>query len=140
MEKVLKILIVFAFLILLIVYSTRSRRWKEYRLCHRLPELPPAEDEPEGLTSIISHQGIAMVTDESTGLIYKYETTGILSIHRQHSSAVLQQLDVPAAAYFLSFDAINDEIHLHQEGEIYIYSRDCSKKQTLPPTHSLSLL
>ncbi|HVV05054.1 MAG TPA: hypothetical protein VHC96_12575 [Puia sp.] len=123
MEKVLKILIVFALLMLLIFYSFRTRRWREYRFSHRMPELPPAADEPEGLSSIISHEGIALVTDESTGLIYRYESTGVLTIHRLHSSAVLQRLDVPPAAYFLSVDVIKDEIHLHQEGEIYVYSR-----------------
>ncbi|HVU55351.1 MAG TPA: hypothetical protein VHD83_09860 [Puia sp.] len=123
MEKVLKILIVFALLMLLIFYSFRTRRWKEYRFSHRMPELPPAEDEPEGLSSIISHEGIALVTDESTGLLYRYDTAGILTIHRQHSPTVLQRLDVPPGAYYLSVDVIKDEIHLHQEGEVYVYSR-----------------
>ena len=123
MEKVLKILIVFALLMLLIFYSTRTRRWRQYSFSRKIPDTPPAADEPEGISSVISHEGIALVTDESTGLVYRYDTTGVLSIHRQHSSAVLQQLDVPAAAYYLSFDVIKDEIHLHQEGEIYVYSR-----------------
>lgn len=123
MEKVLKIVIVFALLVLLIFYSIRTRRWREYHFSHRMPDTPPAADDPEGLSSIISHQGIALVTDESTGLIYRYETTGILTISRQHSSTVLQRLDVPQGAYYLSIDVIKDEIHLHHEGEIYIYSR-----------------
>jgi len=123
MEKVLKILIVFALLMLLIFYSFRTRRWREYRFSHRMPELPPVADEPEGLSSIISHQGIALVTDESTGLVFRYDTTGILTISRQHSSTVLQELHVPQGAYYLSIDVIKDEIYLHHEGEIYIYSR-----------------
>lgn len=123
MEKVIKILVVFAFLMLLIFYSTRTRRWREYKLSHRMPETPPVADQPEGLSSIISHQGIAIVTDESTGLVYRYEATGALTIHRQHSSTVLQRLDVPSSAYYLSIDVIKDEIHLHHEGEIYVYSR-----------------
>jgi len=123
MEKVFKILIVFALLVLLIFYSIRTRRWREYRFSHRTADSPPAADEPEGLSSIISHQGIALVTDESTGLVYRYDTVGVLTIHRQHSSTVLQRLDVPPGAYYLSIDVIKDEIHLHQEGEIYVYSR-----------------
>jgi len=138
MEKVLKILVVFAFLVLLIFYSIRTRRWRGYSFSHRTPDLSPAADELEGLSSIISHEGIALVTDESTGLIYRYDVAGVLTIHRLHSSAVLQELKVPPSAYYLSIDVIKDEIHLHHEGEIYVYSR--SKKQTLPPTHSLSLL
>jgi len=123
MEKVLKILIVFALLMLLIFYSYRTRRWTEYKFSHHVPDLPPAVDEPEGLSSIISHEGIAFVTDESTGLVYRYDTAGVLTIHRQHSSTVLQRLEVPPSAYYLSIDVIKDEIHLHHEGEIYVYSR-----------------
>jgi hypothetical protein len=123
MEKVLKILIVFALLMLLIFYSMRTRRWREYSFSHRMPDTPPAADEPEGLSSIISHEGIALVTDESTGLIYRYDATGVLTIHRLHSSAVLQELKAPPSAYYLSIDVIKDEIHLHHEGEIYVYSR-----------------
>lgn len=123
MGKILKILVVFAFLMLLIVYSIRTRRWREYSFSHRTPDPPPAGDEPEGLSSIISHEGIALVTDESSGLIYRYDVAGILTIHRLHSSAVLQELKVPPSAYYLSIDVIKDEIHLHHEGEIYVYSR-----------------
>ncbi|HEY4206160.1 MAG TPA: hypothetical protein VGM31_05070 [Puia sp.] len=123
MEKVLKILIVFALLTLLIFYSIRTRRFREYRFFHRKPDMPPEAGDLDGLSSIISHEGVALVTDESTGLIYRYDKTGILTIHRQHSSAVLQRLEVPAGAYYLSIDVIKDEIHLHHEGEIYVYSR-----------------
>ncbi|HEY8970546.1 MAG TPA: hypothetical protein VIM64_15680 [Puia sp.] len=123
MGKILKILVVFAFLMLLIVYSIRARRWREYSFSHRAPDQPPAGDEPEGLSSIISHEGIALVTDESAGLIYRYDVAGILTIHRLHSSAMLQELKVPPSAYYLSIDVIKDEIHLHHEGEIYVYSR-----------------
>jgi hypothetical protein len=122
MGKILKILVVFAFLMLLIVYSIRTRRWREYSFSHRTPDQPPG-DEPEGLSSIISHEGIALVTDESAGLIYRYDVAGTLTIHRLHSSAMLQELKVPPSAYYLSIDVIKDEIHLHHEGEIYVYSR-----------------
>jgi hypothetical protein len=123
MEKILKILIVFAFLMLMIVYSIRTRRWREYRFSHRVLESPPEADEPEGLSSVVSHAGLAIVTDESTGLIYRYDTAGVLIICRQHSSAEMQRMDVPPAAYYLSVDVIKDEIHLHHEGEIYVYTR-----------------
>ena len=123
MEKVFKILIVFSILMLLIVYSIRTRKWREYSFSHRMPDEPPAPEEPEGLSSIISHEGIALVTDESTGLVYRYDAAGVLTIYRQHSSSVLQRLDVPPAAYYLSIDVIKDEIHLHHEGEIYVYTR-----------------
>jgi hypothetical protein len=123
MEKIFKILIVFGLLMFVIVYSIRTRRWREYAFSGRLPEIPPAEDEPEDLSSVISHQGIAVVTDEATGLVYQYNTAGVLTISMQHSSRELQRLAVPPGAYYLSFDGIKDEIHLHYEGEIYIYTR-----------------
>jgi hypothetical protein len=88
-----------------------------------MPDMPPDANEPEGLSSVISHEGIALVTDESTGLIFRYDKAGILTIHRQHSSAVLQRLEAPADAYYLSVDVIKDEIHVHHEGEVYVYCR-----------------
>lgn len=123
MEKVLKILIVFALLMLLIVFSIRTRRFREYGFSHRIPDTPPATDETELLTSVISRQGAAMVTDESTGLVYHYTTAGALTIYRHHSTRELQRLAAPPDAYYLSVDPIKDEIHLHHEGEIYVYTR-----------------
>jgi len=35
----------------------------------------------------------------------------------------LQRLAVPPEAYYLSIDPVKEEIHLHHEGEIYIYAR-----------------
>ncbi len=125
MEKVFKILIVFALLMFLILYSIRTRegKFREYAFSHRIPDTPPATDEPELFSSIISHQGAATITDPATGLLYHYTTEGSLTILRQGSSKELQRLAVPPEAYYLSIDPVKEEIHLHHEGEIYIYAR-----------------
>jgi hypothetical protein len=124
-EKIFKILIVFLLLTLLIVYYVRSRERKsrEFVFSHRIPETPPAEDEPELLSSIISHQGIATITDAAAGYEYNYTIDGMLSIYRQGSLKALQRFEVPPDAYYLTVDPIKEEIHLHHEGEIYIYRR-----------------
>ena len=125
MEKILKIIIVFALLMFLITYFIRSRerKFREYTFSHRIPDTPPTEDEPEGFSSVISHQGIATITDPAAGLEYNYSIDGMLTIYRQGSLKALQRLTVPKDGYYLSLDPIKDEIHLHHEGEIYIYKR-----------------
>ena len=127
MEKILKILIVFALLMFLITYFIRSRerKFREYTFSHRIPDTPPDrnEPEPENFSSIISHEGIAAVTDPAAGLVYHYTTDGTLIILNERNQKELQRLVVPQEAYYLSIDPIKEEIHLHHEGEIYIYSR-----------------
>jgi len=125
MEKIFKILIVFLLLILLILYFIRSRerKFREFVFSHRIPETPPAEDEPELLSSIISHQGIAAITDVAAGYEYNYTVDGVLTIYRQGSLKALQRLAAPADAYYLTVDPVKEEIHLHHEREIYIYRR-----------------
>jgi len=130
MEKIFKILIVFILLTLLIhkYIRGRGRKFREYIFSHRIPESPPTEDEAELLASIISHQGIATITDAAAGVEYNYTVDGILSIYRQGSLKILQRLEVPADAYYLTVDPIKEEIHLHHEGEICIYKRMSDRK------------
>lgn len=125
MEKIFKIIIVFLLLTLLIVWFTRSRdrKFREYVFSHRLPETPPTEDEAEILSSVISHQGIATITDAAAGYDYNYTVDGVLTIYRQGSLKALQRLETPKDAYYLTVDPVKDEIHLHHEGEIYVYRR-----------------
>lgn len=125
MEKIFKILVVFILLTLLIhkFIRGRTRKFREYVFSHRIPETPPTEDEAELLASVISHQGIATITDAAAGVEYNYTVDGILSIYRQGSLKILQRLEVPADAYYLTVDPINEEIRLHHEEEIYIYRR-----------------
>ena len=124
MEKIIKILIVFALLIFIIsrFIRSRDRKFREYVFSHRIPDVPDA-DEPEGFSSIISHEGIASITDPAAGIVYNYTVDGMLTLYRQGSIKALQRLPVPSDAYYLSIDPIKEEIYLHHEGEVYIYKR-----------------
>lgn len=132
MEKIIKILIVFLLLTLLIIRYIRSRerKFREYVFSHRIPETPPTEDEAELLASVISHQGIATITDAAAGVEYNYTIDGALTIYRHGSLKALQRLEAPADAYYLTVDPIKEEIRLHHEGEIYIYKRAPSVQGT----------
>jgi hypothetical protein len=125
MEKIFKILIVFILLMFLITYFIRSRdrKFREFIFSHRIPDTPPAEDEPPFLSSIISHLGIASITDAAAGIVYNYTIDGTLTIYRENSLKVLQRLAVPQDGYYLTVDPVKEEVHLHHEGEIYIYKR-----------------
>lgn len=124
MEKIIKILIVFALLMFIIsrFIRSRDRKFREYVFSHRIPDVPDS-DEPEGFASIISHEGIASITDPAAGIVYNYTVDGVLTIYRQGSIKALQRFTVPPDAYYLSIDPIKEEIHLHHEGEVYIYKR-----------------
>lgn len=124
MEKIFKILIVFTLLMFLITYFIRSRdrRFREYIFSHRMPDAPPETDEPEGFSSIISHEGLATITDPAASIIYRYQISGTLTIHRNGKE--LQRLAVPPDAYYLAIDPVKEEIRLHHEGEIYVYVRE----------------
>lgn len=125
MEKVFKILIVFVLLMLLIIYFIRSRerRFRDYVFSHRIPDRRDIMDEMLLLDSIISHEGTATIADRDGGLVYVYHISGVLTIFRQGSQKEMQRLSVPADGYFLSFDPVKEELYLHHEGEIYVYSR-----------------
>jgi len=125
MEKVFKILIVFVLLMLLIVYFIRSRdrKFREYAFSHRIPDSRDVMEEMMLLDSVISHEGVAMIIDRDTGLVYRYHVDGMLTIFRQGSQKEMQRLVVPANGYFLSFDPVKEELYLHHEGEIYVYTR-----------------
>ena len=125
MEKVFKILVVFVLLMLLIVYFIRSRerKFREYVFSHRIPDNRDVMDEMLLLDSVISHEGVATITDRDTGLMYVYHIDGMLTIFRQGVQKELQRLPVPANAYFLSYDPVKEELYLHHEGEIYVYTR-----------------
>lgn len=125
MEKVFKILVVFVLLMLLIVYFIRSRerKFREYVFSHRIPDSRDVMDEMMLLDSVISHEGVATITDRDTGLIYVYHIHGMLTIFRQGSGKEMQRIAVPANGYFLSFDPVKEELYVHHEGEIYVYTR-----------------
>jgi len=125
MEKVFKILIVFVLLMLLIVYFIRSRerKFRDYVFSHRIPDSRDVMDEMLLLDSVISHEGTATITDRDAGLVYIYDIKGFLTILRQESLKEMQRLMVPANGYFLSFDPVKEELYLHYEGEIYVYTR-----------------
>jgi hypothetical protein len=125
MEKVFKILVVFVLLMLLIVYFIRSRerKFREYVFSHRIPDDRDVMDEMMLPDSVISHEGVATITDADARLSYVYHVDGTLTIFRQGTQKEVQRLIVPARAYFLSFDPVKEELYLHHEGEIYVYHR-----------------
>jgi len=125
MEKVFKILIVFALVMLLIVYFIRSRerKFREYVFSHRIPDRRDVMEEMMLLDSVISHEGVATIIDRDAGLVYVYEIRGMLTIIRDGTRKEMQKLVVPANGYFLSFDPVKEELYLHLEGEIYVYTR-----------------
>jgi len=121
MEKVFKILSS-VLLMFLIVYSIRAREGKFRNMpSPTASDTPPATDEPEA--SPLSYS----IRDSHTRPCYRLPVPlryrWRLTILRQGSLKELQRLAVPPEAYYFSIDPVKDEIHLHHEGEIYIYAR-----------------
>ena len=130
MDKVFKILLVFALLMMVIVYSYRARekRYREYYL-FRQAGLPfPGDPDWELLrnagSGVDADEGDSLVFDPVTKLIYRYSGEGILTILQQGNNddpKILQELHVPKDCRRLALDPLTGKIYLMTDESVWIY-------------------
>ena len=141
MEKILKILVVFALLALIIYYSVRGRerRFRDYffsrRLRHPLPlqqeghlySVPGSEDPEHVFSNIpLPQPPDALLFDPASHLLYCYNITGHLTIYKVISEGnykEMQSLMVPLYCDRLSLDTAKDELYFYTEAEVFIFSK-----------------
>ena len=132
MEKIFKILIVFALLILVIGYSfkARERRYNDYFFSRRLRYPLPVHNDRELLASFnglpLAQPPDALLFDPASHLLYCYSTEGSLTIFKVISEGEykeMQVLSVPRDCTGLSLDTVKDELYLHADEEVFIFSK-----------------
>lgn len=132
MDKVFKILIVFALLMLVIVWSYRARekKYREYSLFKKailpFPGDPDWEMlEAAGTGAAADEEGNSLVFDPLTKLIYRYSGEGLLTILRQgdhEDPKIMQELPAPKNGLRLALDPQTGKLYLLTEGLVWIYA------------------
>ncbi len=131
MDKVFKILIVFALLMLVIVWSYRARekKYREYYLFKQAILPFPGDPDWEmlqaaGTGAAADEQGNSLVFDPLTKLIYRYSGEGALTILRQgdhEDPKIMQEMLVPKNGRHLALDPQTGKLYLLTEGSVWIY-------------------